>query len=405
MATGPSQMDGRVVTRSEPLWRPGNSACSGCGMSLGLQWLDDALRGGMITLVVPACCAVVTPGAFPDSAYGVPAVGSTFASAPAVATGVSRVHRLNDEPDPTICWAGDGGTYDIGLATLSAAAERNEDVIYVCYDNEIYGNTGGQRSGATPLGARTTTTRGGKTESKKDIMAVMAAHRVPYAATLSLAHRDDFMRKLAVAQATSGFRFLLLLSPCPAGWKSEPADTVELARLAVATGIFPLYEVFNGRRYRIDARPDGTPLEAYFALQHRFGDAPAGIAGLRADIAEQWARLEALAAEFPTTDTQAGARAAHCWLRLLVEDRPSVLARVANQVSRRRVNIETVVVRGLPDRAHTRLTLGLDTDEGTAARVAAGLSRLESVLDVAVFVGTPPDEPAGPVARPDAAGG
>jgi len=384
-------MDGPVVTRSEPLWRPGNSACAGCGMSIGLQWLDDALRGGMITLVVPACCAVATPGAFPDSAYGVPAVGSTFASSPAVATGVSRVHRLNDEPDPTICWAGDGGTYDIGLATLSAAAERNEDVIYICYDNEIYGNTGGQRSGATPLGARTATTPAGKGEHKKDIMAIMAAHRVPYAATLSLAHREDFLRKLDVAQATRGFRFLLLLSPCPAGWKSEPADTVELARLAVASGIFPLYEVFNGTRYRINARPDGTRLEEYFAKQRRLAGDGQGLDRLKAGIAEHWARLEALAAEFPTGDTAAGAPAL-CWLRLLVEDKPSVLARVARIVSRRHVNIETVVVRGLSDHAHTRLTLGVETDARTAGRLAESLMHLESVLDARVFEGACPDE-------------
>ena len=404
MATLPSQMDGAVVTRSEPLWRPGNNACAGCGMSLGLQWLDQALRGGMITLVVPACCAVATPGAFPDSAYGVPAVGSTFASSPAVATGVSRVHHLNDEPDPTICWAGDGGTYDIGLATLSAAAERNEDIIYICYDNEIYGNTGGQRSGATPLGARTTTTSAGKAEPKKDIMAIMAAHRVPYAATLSLAYREDFLRKLAVAQATRGFRFLLLLSPCPAGWKSEPADTVELARLAVATGIFPLYEVFNGRRYRINARPDGTPLEEYFARQHRFSGPARDVERLRADVAEQWARLEALTANFPTSDEVAGAHAAHCWLRLLVEDKPSVLARVARQVARRKVNIENVVVRSLPDHAHTYLTLGVDADEQTAGRLVASLARLDSVLDAAVFVGECPDVPAGPGAAADQTG-
>ncbi|MCX6363109.1 MAG: thiamine pyrophosphate-dependent enzyme [Actinobacteria bacterium] len=394
MADDPAQGAGAVVTRSEPLWRPGNSACAGCGMSLGLQWLDQALHGGMLTLVVPACCAVATPGAFPDSAYGVPAVGSTFASSPAVATGVSRVHELNDEPDPTICWAGDGGTYDIGMATLSAAAERNEDVIYVCYDNEIYGNTGGQRSSATPAGARTTTTPAGKPEPKKDVMAIMAAHGVPYAATLSLAHHDDFMRKLAVAQTTRGFRFLLLLSPCPAGWKSEPADTVELSRLAVACGVFPLYEVFNGRRYRINARADGTPLEDYLARQKRFAGVAFDVEAARTATKEKWARLEALAANFPTTDVSVTGDAGHLWLRVLVEDRPSVLARVAGQVSRRGVNIETVVVRHLPDRAHTYITLGVDADEATAERVARGIARLDAVVDVEPFVGECPEPQA-----------
>lgn len=387
--------DAPVVTRSEPLWRPGNNACAGCGMSLGLQWLDRALRGGMLTLVVPACCAVSTPGSFPDSAYGVPTVASTFASAPSVATGVSRVHQLNDEPDPTICWAGDGGTYDIGLATLSAAAERNEDVLYICYDNEIYGNTGGQRSSATPAGARTTTTPRGKPEAKKDIMGIMAAHGVPYAATLSLAHRDDFMRKLAVAQATRGFRFLLLLTPCPAGWKSEPEDTVELARLAVACGVFPLYEVFNGRRYRINARPDGTPLEDYMARQKRFTGAGPEMDTLRVGIREQWARLEALAANFPTSDVSVEKEPGHEWLRVLVEDRPSVLARVAGQVARRGVNIETVIVRHLPDPAHTYVTLGVDADAHTVERLMKGIARLGAVIDVERFGECP--EPPGAV--------
>ena len=139
--------------------RPDSTNCPGCAMSVGLQWLNEALGAATPTLVIPACCAAVTPGAFPASAYSVPAIETTFASAAAVATGIARVRQLNGETDPTICWAGDGGTYDIGLATLSAAAERNEDVLYICYDNEVYGNTGGQRSGATPRGARTSTTR------------------------------------------------------------------------------------------------------------------------------------------------------------------------------------------------------------------------------------------------------
>ena len=221
-----------------------------------------------------------------------PTVATTFASSAAVATGVTRIRRLNGETEPTVCWAGDGGTYDIGMATLSAAAERNEDIIYICYDNEIYGNTGGQRSSATPPGAKTSTTQAGKQEPKKDIMAIMAAHRVPYAATLSLAHRDDFLRKLETARGLQGFRFLVLLSPCPAGWKSDPAQRVELVRLAVGSGLFPLYEVFDGRRYRINARPDGTPLEDYLSRQGRFKSKTLDVNALRAGIADQWAYLE-----------------------------------------------------------------------------------------------------------------
>lgn len=279
--------------------RPGNTNCAGCGMSLGLQLLEQGLDGKRPMLVIPACCGIVTAGAFPTSGYGVPVAASTFASAPAVATGLSTVAMMNGDHDPVICWAGDGGTYDIGMATLSAAAERNENIIYICYDNEIYGNTGGQRSSATPAGVRTTTTPRGKCESKKDIMRIIAAHRVPYAATLSVAHRDDFLRKVRTAAGMPGFRFLLLLSPCPTGWKSEPQDSVDLVQLAVRSGLFPLYEVFDGARYRINVRPDGTPLSEYTSRQRRYQSAEIDLDALQAEIREQWRMLDAMADIFP----------------------------------------------------------------------------------------------------------
>jgi pyruvate ferredoxin oxidoreductase beta subunit/2-oxoisovalerate ferredoxin oxidoreductase beta subunit len=285
--------------RSDGILRPGNTNCAGCGMSLGLQWLDQGLEGEKPTMVIPACCGIVTAGAFPTSAYGVPTVATTFASSPAVATGIAKVRGLNGETNPTVCWTGDGGTYDIGMATLSAAAERNENLIYICYDNEIYGNTGGQRSSATPLGVKTTTTVQGKAERKKDVMAIMAAHRIPYCATLSLAHREDFLRKIKKARQTRGFRFLLILSPCPTGWKSEPTDSVELVRAAVGCGLFPLYEVFDGVRYRINARPDGTPLDRYLAGQKRYKSESIDVGLIHSQIREQWACLEALERSFP----------------------------------------------------------------------------------------------------------
>jgi pyruvate ferredoxin oxidoreductase beta subunit/2-oxoisovalerate ferredoxin oxidoreductase beta subunit len=284
---------------TDALLRRGNSNCAGCGMSLGLRWLDEALEGVMPTLILPPCCATVTAGMFPTTAYGAPAIACTFASPAAIATGVSHVRHLNAELEPTVCWTGDGCTYDIGMATLSAAAERNEDMIYVCYDNEIYGNTGGQRSSATPRGAKTSTTVAGKAESKKDIMAIVAAHCVPYAATLSLAHREDFLRKARTAVRLRGFRFLLMLSPCPTGWKSEPEEGVDLVGMAVGSGLYPLYEVFDGRRYRVNARPDGTPLEDYLSRQRRFKSKTIDVAALRADISRQWARLDVLEAAFP----------------------------------------------------------------------------------------------------------
>jgi pyruvate ferredoxin oxidoreductase beta subunit/2-oxoisovalerate ferredoxin oxidoreductase beta subunit len=261
-------------SQADCLLRPGNTNCGGCGMSTGLTMLGRALENENYSMVIPACCGIVTAGAFPTTAYNVPVVASTFASAPAFASGVAAVDELN--PDPAkkprhvICWAGDGGTYDIGIATLSAAAERNENLIYICYDNEIYGNTGGQRSSATPAAAKTTTTPYGKGETKKEIIQILAAHRIPYAATLSIAHPDDFRDKIQKALSIKGFRFFLIHAPCPTGWKTEPAESVELVSLAVRSGVFPLYEVFDGTKYRINAEPDGTDPAKYYEKQRRF---------------------------------------------------------------------------------------------------------------------------------------
>ncbi|MEE9579279.1 MAG: thiamine pyrophosphate-dependent enzyme [Gemmatimonadota bacterium] len=285
----------------ECLLRAGNTNCGGCGMSVGLIMLGRALAdvGDTCTLAIPACCGAVTAGAFPTTSYGVPTVCTTFASAAAVASGLASIRDLNQEPGQVICWAGDGGTYDIGIATLSAAAERDENIIYICYDNEIYGNTGGQRSSATPLGARTSTTPKGKSEDKKDILAIMAAHRIPYAATLSIAHPEDFSRKLKTAFSISGTRFLLMHSPCPTGWKSEPAESVELVRVAVASGLFPLYEVWGGHAYRINVEPDWTDPAMYFQRQRRFRDDELDLETTRRVCRERFARLKVLAEEFP----------------------------------------------------------------------------------------------------------
>jgi pyruvate ferredoxin oxidoreductase beta subunit/2-oxoisovalerate ferredoxin oxidoreductase beta subunit len=294
-------LDGIVQTsedRGEPLLRCGNTNCGGCGMSIGLNLLGHAIAGMEVQLVIPACCAIVTAGGYPYSAYGAPVVASTFASSAAFATGMAHAARLNGEETRVICWAGDGGTYDIGMATLSAAAERNEDLLYVCYDNEIYGNTGGQRSGATPLGAATSTTPLGKDVDKKDIVAIMAAHHIPYACSVSLAHLDDAMRKLRYAVRAKGFRFVHILAPCPTGWKSEPAEGIELVRLAVRSGLFAVYEVLDGRRVRINVEPDPGDegaLERYFAMQGRFSKAKLDVRRMKAGIASHWAELRARA--------------------------------------------------------------------------------------------------------------
>ncbi|MBI5444863.1 MAG: pyruvate synthase subunit beta [Deltaproteobacteria bacterium] len=284
---------------ANPLLRPGNSNCGGCGMSSAFQLLGRAAVGRRLQLVIPASCAAVTVGPFPFSALGAPVLLSTFASAAAAASGLAHVARLNGEPTRVVCWVGDGGTYDIGMATLSAAAERNEDILYVCYDHEIYGNTGGQRSSATPVGASTANTPSGKGEPKKDILRIIAAHRIPYAATLSLGHPEDAVRKIARALDVTGFRFVHILSPCPMGWKSEPALGIELVRLAVRSGLFPVLEVFEGRRLAINIEPEFSQeaLARYLSLQRRFQRSGLKPSDLQPMIDEHWRGLRAWARE------------------------------------------------------------------------------------------------------------
>ena len=286
-------------TKADCLLRPGNTNCGGCGMSTGLTMLGRALEDETYSLVIPACCGIVTAGAFPTTAYSVPVVASTFGSAPAYASGVAAVNELNAQadtkPERVICWAGDGGTYDIGIATLSAAAERNENLIYFCYDNEIYGNTGGQRSSATPAAAKTTTTPGGKSENKKEIIEILAAHRIPYAATLSIAHPEDFTRKVRKALGMTGFRFFLIHAPCPTGWKTEPAESIELVSLAVRSGVFPLYEVVDGVDYEINEEPDGTDPAEYYNKQRRFSGQEIDLESAQRSAASRLKRLKQLA--------------------------------------------------------------------------------------------------------------
>ena len=285
-----------TLDRPAPLLRMGNTNCGGCGLSTLMQMLRHAVADRRVQFVVPACCAAVSAGAFPQSAYGVPTLLTTFASGAAAASGMANVARLNGEDTRVICLAGDGGTYDIGFATLSAAAERNEDILYICYDNEIYGNTGGQRSSATPAGAMTTNLAGVKQEQKKDILAIMAAHRIPYAASISLAHAEDTLRKLRLALDLKGFRFLHVLSPCPTGWKSEPALGMELLRLAVRSGLFPVFEIFDGKRHVVNIEPDFSDeaLDMYLSLQRRFQKSGISAASLRPAIGRYWQNLRAL---------------------------------------------------------------------------------------------------------------
>lgn len=259
-------------TAKPELMTPGHLGCQGCGAALAMRYILGAL-GEKTVIVMPACCWSIIAGPFPYSILNVPVLHTAFETAAIAAAGVrAALDTQGDEETTVMAWAGDGGTFDIGLQALSGAAERNEDILYVCYDNEGYMNTGIQRSSATPWGAWTTTTPHLKLECKKDIMQIMAAHRIPYAATAAISYPDDLVRKVTKAKAIRGLRFLHVLAPCPTGWKAASELSVQLARLAVLTRVFPLYEIEWGTDYTLDEVEKPLPVSEYTKHQGRFGN-------------------------------------------------------------------------------------------------------------------------------------
>lgn len=250
----------------------GHLACPGCGASLSMRMVLKAM-GEKTIVALPACCWSIIAGPYPQSSLKLPLYHSAFETGASVASGIKAALLARGDTETTVlAWAGDGGTFDIGLQALSGAAERNEDFIYVCYDNEAYMNTGIQRSSATPLGAWTTTTPGAHPEGrpKKDILAILAAHRIPYAASATVAYPEDLLAKVRKAKSIRGTRFLHLLAPCPPGWKTGDDETIELARMAVRARIFPLVEIENGETWRITVDSPGDPVGPYLAKQGRF---------------------------------------------------------------------------------------------------------------------------------------
>ncbi len=280
---------------TEELVGSGNLACQGCGANLALRYVLKAF-GKRTAICIPACCWAVIDGPFPYSCLGIPVYHCAFETAASTATGVKAgLEMIGDTETQVIAWAGDGGTFDIGIQALSAAAERNDDILYVCYDNEAYMNTGIQRSSATPTGAWTTTTpvKFPKDQPKKDIDAIMAAHRVPYQATASIAYPEDLYKKAVKAKNIRGTKFIHVLAPCPTGWKSRPEDAVKLARLAVQTSYFPLYEIEDGEKYTLNFKiQNKKPIEEYLKLQGRFRHLqPEAIAAVQAEVDRNWDRL------------------------------------------------------------------------------------------------------------------
>ncbi len=286
-----------VIPREEYILK-GNPSCAGCGAALTLRYLLKAL-GPKTVLVIPACCTSIIAGAYPKSSFKVPVYHIAFAASAATASGLAEGLEALGMDANVVVWAGDGGTVDIGLQGLSGAAERNHNVLYVCYDNEAYMNTGIQRSGSTPYGAWTTTTPGGNKGRKKDMVFIMAAHGIPYVATASPAYPTDLISKVKKAVSIRGFKFIQVLTPCPPGWRFDPSKTVKLARLAVLTGVWPLLEIERGK-LRLTGpsakllKPENRrPLREYLELQGRYAHLTSeDYEVLQRLVDERWRRIE-----------------------------------------------------------------------------------------------------------------
>ncbi len=256
---------------------PGSAACPGCPATIGLRTVLKAL-GKKTILVVPACCTAVIESWYPNSSFNVPLLNIAFEASGAAASGiVSALKQKGRDDINVVVWAGDGGTYDIGIQAMSGAFERGTDFIYICYNNQIYSNTGIQRSGATPYGAWTTTTVSGKGEFPKDMGAIVRAHRIPYVATACISYPEDLYNKVRKAKEIRGSKYIEVLTPCPPGWRFPMDRTVEMGRLAVETGVWPLYEyeneemTFNGiSRAIFEGKYKRKPVEDWLKLQGRF---------------------------------------------------------------------------------------------------------------------------------------
>lgn len=287
---------------SEECIEPPHGFCPGCGVALALRYFLKAVGDQIVLVMVPGCASPSVLFPKPSLIHNgrqLEVVASTFGSASIFAGGIkSGLEARGETETQVVAWAGDGATFDIGFGSLSASAERNENIIYVCYDNEAYMNTGNQRSGATPRGAKTSTNPFPqvKLESKKDIMWIMMGHGIPYAATATISEVGDLMAKAKKATEIKGFRFLHILTPCVAGWGYRSELTVELSRLAVETGVFPLLEIENGTKLTINRNPKRKPLEQYVKAQGRFKHMTAAdIDQFRGYVEKRWERLQYLA--------------------------------------------------------------------------------------------------------------
>jgi len=285
-----SQRITRAQIPLEELTITPGSACQGCGAALAARLVFKALGPNTIRHGVPCC---------PDSVTRTPRAGSVFEGGGAMLTGTWHgLKAIGREDVQVVGFFGDGGTYDIGLQGISAAAERNENIWVITKDNEAYMNTGNQRSSATPLYARTTTTPvgklvKGKQERKKDIPMIFAAHHVPYIATASVGYPEDLIAKVNYGKTVKGFKLLIIQTPCPVGWRFDSSKTIEIARLGVQSGVWPLYEILDGEKFRLTYKPrELKPVGEYIKLQARYRHiTDAEMATIQEETTRRWAKL------------------------------------------------------------------------------------------------------------------
>jgi len=304
----------KLITKKEN-FAPGHRACIGCGEALAVRQACKALGRNVIVVNATGCMEVVS-SQLPYTSWCIPWVHTLFENTAAVASGVEaglkamvkKGKRLAKEIG-VVAMAGDGGTSDIGLQALSGALERGHDLLYICFDNEAYMNTGIQRSSSTPYGAATTTAPAGKVSigqvtRKKNMPAIAAAHDIPYVATACPSYPFDLMDKVKKGIATPGPAYIHVLSVCPTGWRCAPDLTIRLGRLAVETGVFPLYEVESGRyKLSIDV-PELRPVQDYLKLQGRFRHLSQGtVQEIQNRVDKEYAKLKEKVACTPRIDS------------------------------------------------------------------------------------------------------
>lgn len=291
--------------QAEELYGPGHRLCAGCGASVTARMTMKSMKRPVYVVNATGCLEVATT-VYPYTAWRVPWVHGLFENAPAIASGIETYLKSRNRgklDSDIIVFGGDGGTFDIGLQALSGAFERRHDFVYVCYDNEAYMNTGIQRSSATPEGAWTTTTpvgvaSPGKVGPKKDLISFALAHHIDYAATASAAYWSDFITKVQKAAEVDGPALVHVIAPCPLGWRFKTEQTIQMARLAVQTRYFPLYEVERGK-YKMSVSPLPKPLDDFLRMQGRFNHLfqsqyAAELTALKNQVEQRWAALQEL---------------------------------------------------------------------------------------------------------------